>query len=119
MIIDALAVDVVKLDEVSVSDGEGGFITEYREGAPFTATITPDASLTSAIKATKVAQKESETKRYKVSTPINAKLRQGDIIKRLEDGILFRIIMTSDETAKISTLRFNLAKAEEWEMPRE
>lgn len=119
MIIDALAVDVVKLDEVSVSDGEGGFITEYKEGAPFVATITPDSSLSSAVAATKVAQKESEIKRYKVSTPINAKLRQGDIIKRIEDGKTFRIIGSSDETAKISTLRFNLTKAEEWELPHE
>ena len=119
MIIDALAEPVVKLDEISVSDGEGGFVTEYREGAPFTATITLDASLSSAIKATKVAQKESETKRYKVSTPINAKLRQGDVIKRIEDGKTFRVIVSSDETAKISTLRFNLTKAEEWELPDE
>lgn len=119
MIIDALAEPVVKIDEISVSDGEGGFITEYREGAPFTATITLDASLSSAIKATKVAQKESETKRYKVSTPINAKLKQGDIIKRVEDGKLFRIITSSDETAKIATIRINITKAKEWVMPSE
>lgn len=119
MIIDALSEPVVKLDEVSVSDGEGGFVTEYREGAPFTATITIDNSVQSAIKATKVAQKESESKIYKVSTPINAKLKQGDVIKRLEDGKTFRIITSSDETAKISSFRFNLTKAEEWELPNE
>lgn len=114
MIIDALAEPVVKLDEVSVSDGEGGFTTEYREGAPFTATITPDATITTAI-----AQKDSERKAYKVSTPQNAKLKKGDIIKRIEDGVVFRITQSSDETAKISTIRFNLCKAEEWEIPNE
>lgn len=114
MIIDALAEPVVKLDEVSVSDGEGGFTTEYRDGAPFTATISPDGSIAAAI-----AQKDAERKSYKVSTPHNAKLKKGDIIKRVEDGVIFRITQSSDETAKISTIRINICKAEEWELPDE
>lgn len=114
MIIDALAEPVVKLDEISVSDGEGGFTTEYREGAPFTATISPDISITAAI-----AQKDSERKAYKIATPQNAKLKKGDIIKRVEDGVVFRITQSSDETAKISTIRINICKAEEWELPDE
>lgn len=114
MLIDALAEPVVKLDEVSESDGEGGIITEYKEGAQFLATISPDNTV-----PTKIAQKNAEIKAYRVSTKANVKLKKGDLIKRILNKKIYVITQSSDETARIASYQFNICKAEEWELPHE
>ena len=114
MLISAMYVDVVKLDSKSVSDGEGGFVTEYIEGAPFTAAITLDTSV-----ATAIAQKDTAKGVFNITTPINAKLVYGDIIKRVEDGKIFRITGKENTTPKVATFQFNTVKGEEWELPND
>ena len=114
MLIEAMYVNVVKLDPKSVSDGEGGFITEYIEGAPFSAAITYDNSVTTAI-----AQKDTAKAVFNITTPINAKLTYGDIIKRVEDGKTFRVTGRENTTPNVATFRFKTVKGEEWELPNE
>ena len=114
MLIDRMYVDVVRIDEVSVSDGEGGFITEYVEGAPFTAAIAFDGSVSTAI-----AQKNGAKGSYKITTPYNAKLKYGDIIKRVEDGKMFLITGKENSTPRVATFSFNVVQAEEWEKPND
>lgn len=114
MLVEAMYVSVVKLDETSVPDGEGGFSVEYVEGAPFSAAITLDASI-----ATAIAQKSDAKGTYNITTPKNAKLKFGDIIKRVDDRKIFRVTGKENTTPTIATFQFNTVKGEEWELPNE
>lgn len=118
MLVEAMYVSVVKLDETSVPDGEGGFSVEYVEGAPFSAAITLDTTVAASI-ATAIAQKSNVKGTYNITTPKNAKLKFGDIIKRVDDGKIFRVTGKENTTPTISTFQFNTVKAEEWELPNE
>ena len=118
MLIEAMYTDVVKLDETSAPDGEGGFITEYVEGAAFKAAITLDTTVAASI-ADAIAQKDVVRSTFNITTPITAKLKFGDIIKRLEDGKVFRITGKENTTPAIATFQFNTVKGEEWELPHE
>ena len=118
MLVEAMYVSVVKLDETSVPDGEGGFNVGYVEGAPFSAAITLDTTVAASI-ATAIAQKSDVKGTYNITTPINAKLKFGDIIKRVDDGKIFRVTGKENTTPTISTFQFNTVKAEEWELPNE
>lgn len=114
MLVESMYVDCIKMTESSVSDGQGGFVTEYTEGAMFKAAISLDDSIQTAI-----ANKDSVKAMYTVTTPINAKLKFGDIIKRVKDGVIFRITGKENNTPTIATFQFNTVKAEEWELPDE
>lgn len=118
MLIEAMYTDVVKLDETSVPDGEGGFITEYIEGAVFKAAITLDTTVAASI-ADAIAQKDVVRSTYNVTTPITAKLKFGDIIKRVDDAKIFRVTGKENTTPTVATFQFNTVKAEEWELPNE
>ena len=73
------------MTKVRVPDGEGGFTTEWTEGAGFQAAITFDSSLQA-----KIAEKQGVKSLYTVTTAKNAKLDFHDVIKRLSDGKIFR-----------------------------
>lgn len=112
LLVESMYVDCIKMTESSVSDGEGGFITEYVDGALFSAAINLDDSIQTAI-----ANKDSVKAVYTVTTPINAVLKFGDVIKRVEDEKIFKVVGRENNTPKISTFQFNVVKAEEWELP--
>jgi len=112
MLVEAMYEDCIKINESSVSDGQGGFVTEYVDGAMFSAAINLDDSI-----ATAIANKDSVKAMYTVTTPINARLKFGDIIKRVEDEKIFRVVGRENNTPKISTFQFNVVKAEEWSLP--
>lgn len=114
MLFEAMYVDCVKIDKSSISDGEGGFITEYVEGAPFSASIVLDNSTQS-----RIAQKQGVTSVFTVTTPKNAELSYGDVFRREEDKQIFRVTSNSkDETTpKIASFHFSKVSAEKWELP--
>lgn len=112
MLVESMYVDCIKITESSVSDGQGGFVTEYVDGALFSAAINLDESI-----ATAIANKDGVKAVYTVTTPINAVLKFGDIIKRVEDGKVFRVVGKENKTPKISSFQFNTVKVEEWELP--
>lgn len=114
MLFEAMYVDCTKIDKQSTSDGEGGFITEYVDGAKFSAAIVLDTSTQA-----RIAQKQGVTSVYTVTTPKNAPLSFGDIFRREEDGQVFRVTGNSKdkETPKISSFHFAKVQAERWEIP--
>lgn len=118
MLIEAMYTNVVKLDETSVSDGEGGFTVTYKAGAPFKAAITLDTTVAASISEA-IAQKAEVRGTYNVTTPLNAKLKFGDIIKRVSDDKVFKITGKENTTPTVSSFQFNTVKAEEWEPPNE
>lgn len=110
-LIDKAMTDVVAMEKTRVSDGEGGFIVDWVDGVAFQAAITFDTSMES-----RIAQKQGVTSRYTITTSKNAKLEYHDVIKRLNDGKVFRVTSDGDDkqTPKSASFQFLQVTAEEW-----
>lgn len=103
--------DVVAMEKTRVSDGEGGFIVDWVDGAVFKAAITFDTSMQS-----RIGEKQGVSSRYTVTTSKNAKLEFHDVIRRLNDGKIFRITSDGDDkqTPDSASFQFLQVTAEEW-----
>ena len=103
--------DVVAMEKTRVSDGEGGFIVDWVDGAVFKAAITFDTSMQS-----RIGEKQGVSSRYTVTTHKNAKLEYHDVIRRLNDGKIFRITSDGDDkqTPDSASFQFLQVTAEEW-----
>lgn len=103
--------DVVAMEKTRVSDGEGGFIVDWVDGAVFKAAITFDTSMQS-----RIGEKQGVSSRYTVTTSKNAKLEFHDVIRRLNDGKVFRITSDGDDkqTPDSASFQFVQVTAEEW-----
>lgn len=112
-LLDDAMVDVVMLDRKSESDGEGGFIPVWSEGASFRAAITFDSSIEA-----RTAQKQGVTSLYTVTTRRAAVLKYHDVFKRLSDGKIFRVTGDGDDkfTPRSSALDMRQVTAEEWKL---
>ena len=93
------------------SDGEGGFITDWRESVEFECAITFDTSMES-----RIAEKQGVTSRYTITTNKNAKLEYHDVIRRLRDNKIFRVTSDSDDkqTPEMASFQFLQVTAEEF-----
>lgn len=111
MLIDAFKTECALMDKVRVEDGEGGFTSQWQEGARFQAAIVRDSSL-----AARIAEKEGVSNVYTVTTSTNAKLEFHDVFKRLSDGQVFRVTSNGDDmrTPTPATFQFEQVSAEEW-----
>lgn len=103
----------VMLDKQRVSDGEGGFITSWIEGAKFMAAIVFDTSIEA-----RAAEKQGVTSFYTVTTAKNTTLEYHDVFKRLYDNKIFRVTSDGDDkfTPESATLNMRQVTAEEWEL---
>lgn len=101
------------MDKTRVSDGEGGFITTWTEGAEIQAAITLNSAPTQIIAAAQV-----NAGQYIIITPKNAPLVFHDVIKRVSDGKVFRITADSKDTQTPSMASFQMCQttAEAWEL---
>ena len=92
-------------------DDEGGSTTEWDEGAPFMAAVVFNNSLEA-----RVADKQSVTNLYTVTTNKNASLEYHDVFKRVEDGKIFRVTSDGDDakTPDVASFAFRQVSAEEW-----
>ena len=84
-LIDSRMEDAVMLDLVSVPDGFGGVLKEWRDGAPFRAAIqlktTTDAE---------IAYQQGAKRLYTVYTRQIVRLDRGDRFRRVNDGRVLR-----------------------------
>lgn len=110
-LIDEAMTTVVLMEKTRQPDGEGGFITNWTDGVSFEAAITFDTSMES-----RIAERQGVTSRYTITTNKNAKLEYHDIIRRLNDGKIFRITSDGDDvqTPKRASFQFLQVTAEEW-----
>lgn len=103
------------MEKERVSDGEGGWITEWFDGLEFDAAIVLDSSITA-----RVAESEGMASVYTVTTDKTVRLEFHDAFKRLSDGKIFRV--TSDRNDKmtpdVASFDFEQVTAESWELPR-
>ena len=104
--------DAVLMEKRREPDGEGGFLPAvWVDGAKFKAAITFDSSMQA-----RTAEKDGVTSLYTVTVPKNAKLEYHDVIKRLEDGKVFRITSDGDDKMTPESASFQVIQvtAEEW-----
>lgn len=96
-------------------DGKGGFNTEWHDGAEFLAAVAFDNSMQA-----KTAQKQGVTSVYTIYTKKSVEFEYHDVIKRLEDGKIFRITSNGKDkkTPESAALNMLAVSAEEWELPR-
>lgn len=104
---------VMMIDKVTVSDGRGGFNTQWKDGAEFNAAIVFDSSMQS-----RVAEKQGVTALYTVTTNRSINLQYHDIFRRVRDGKIFRVTSDGDDklTPPSATLDMRQVSAEEWEL---
>ena len=112
-LIDDFKTRCVLLDKTRTPDGEGGWVTEWTEGAEFEAAI--DAS--NSIEA-RVAEKQGVTSLYTVTVSKNAMLEYHDVFRRLSDGKVFRVTSDADDiqTPARASFQFAQVTAEEWKL---
>ena len=84
--------DCVMLEKTRTPDGEGGFITSWKESAKFYAAITFNTSMEA-----RTAEKQGVTSLYTVTVSKNAMLEYHDVFKRLSDGKIFRVTSDGDD----------------------
>lgn len=106
--------DCVIINKVIINDEYGGYKTDWTEGAQFEAAITLDTSMEA-----RIGDKQGVTALYTVTTNKALNLQYHDVIKRVEDGKIFRITSDGDDkhTPGSATINMRQVTAEEWELP--
>lgn len=104
----------VIIDKTTVPDGYGGTITVWIDGAPIQAAAvlntTGEAQIAGALGATSA---------YVITTRKNVNLQYHDVLRRVEDGKVFRVTSdgTDQKTPAGATLNMRNVTAEEWRIP--
>ena len=104
---------LTKMDKTSVSDGMGGFIEEFKEGAEFKGSVVMDNTTQG-----RIAEKQGVTSIYTITVKKSVPLSYGDIIKRKSNNNYYRITSVPDEnqTPARASLDMKQAQAERWTM---
>ena len=105
----------VMLDKRTQSDGYGGYISVYVDGAEFKAAIVLDNSTQA-----RVAAVQGVTNLYTITTGREINLQFHDVFRRERDGKIFRITSDGDDkrTPSSATLNMRQVSGEEWQLPR-
>lgn len=106
----------IMLDKTTTSDGYGGYIIDWKEGADFQAAIVLDSSIQA-----RIAEQQGVTALYTITTKKNINLQYHDVFKRVEDGKIFRVTSDGDDkhTPKSASLDMRQVSAEEWNLTDE
>ena len=100
-------------EKTRVSDGYGGWITEWTEGVEFQAAITLDSSMQA-----RIGEAQGVKALYTVTTRRAVNLQYHDVFQREADKKVFRV--TSDGDDKLTPLSAGLdmrqVTAEEWRL---
>lgn len=112
-LIDVMMEDCRMIDKTTASDGMGGFVDVWVDGAPFKAAVVKDSTM-----AARVAEKEGVTEVYTITVPKGVRLGFHDVFRRLEDGMIFRVTsnITDKETPSVSTFQIGQVTAERWQL---
>lgn len=101
----------IMMDKSTVSDGRGGFITKWTDGAEITAAIVFDSSMQA-----RIAEASGVKALYTVTTAKNVNLQYHDVFRRASDGKIFRVTSDGDDkkTPNSATLNMRQVTAEEF-----
>ena len=84
----------VIMDKTTVSDGYGGYKTEWKAGAEISAAAVLDNSMEA-----RIADNQGVKALYTITTRKNINLQFNDIIRRSRDNKLFQIKSDGDDNA--------------------
>lgn len=103
----------IMMDKTTIADGYGGYLTEWKEGAPFKSAIVLDSSMQA-----RIAEQQGVTALYTVTTTKALNLQYHDVFKRVSDGKIFRVTSDGDDkyTPTSASLNMRQVSAEEWEL---
>jgi len=103
----------VMLDKTTSSDGYGGYVISWKDGAEFLAAIVLDSSMQA-----RIAEKQGVTALYTVTTTKALNLQYHDVFRRVEDGKIFRVTSDGDDKKTPASANLNMRQvtAEEWEL---
>lgn len=106
--------ECVMMDRVTTSDGYGGFTTSWVDGAAINAAIVYDSSMQA-----RIADVQGVKSLYTITTEKNINLQYHDVLRRLEDGKIFRVTSDGDDhkTPRSASLNMRVVTAEEWSIP--
>ena len=101
------------LDKITTSDGYGGRITTWSDGAEFDAAIVLDTSMQA-----RTAEAQGVTALYTVTTKKAMNLQYHEVFRRESDGKIFRVTSDGDDkkTPDSAGLNMRQVSAEEWEL---
>lgn len=101
----------IMIDKTTTSDGYGGYITTWVEGAEFQAAIVLDSSMQA-----RIAEQQGVTALYTITTKKVMNLQYHDVFKRSSDGKIFRVTSDGDDkkTPESAGLNMRQVSAEEW-----
>lgn len=104
----------VMLDKRTTSDGRGGVITTWADGAGFSAAIVFDSSMEA-----RRAEAQGVTALYTVTTTKAINLQYHDVFRRESDGKVFRVTSDGDDkhTPASAGLNMRQVSAEEYTLP--
>ena len=102
------------MDRTTISDGAGGYIPIWKDGAQFDAAITFDTSIQA-----RVGEVQGVKSLYTVTTRKTMNLQGRDIFKRLEDNKVFRVTSDGNDNKTPSSARLNMRQvtAEAYTLP--
>lgn len=112
-LIDVMMEDCTMLDKRTVSDGLGGFTTQWVDGAEFRAAVVKDSTMEA-----RVAEKQGVTELYTVTVDKGITLQYHDVFRRQSDGAIFRVTsnIVDSETPSVATFQIGQVTAERWEL---
>lgn len=112
LLLDAMTTCVM-LNKQTISDGYGGYITTWADGAEFKAAIVLDTSIEA-----RIGEKQGVTALYTITTTKELNLQYHDVFRRVEDGKVFRVTSDGDDkkTPVSAGLNMRQVTAEEWEL---
>ena len=102
------------LDKRTRSDGRGGVIVTWEDGAEIRAAITYDSSIQA-----RAAQSQGTTALYTITTTKDINLQYHDVLRRESDDKIFRVTSDGDDkkTPASAGLNMRQVSAEEWGLP--
>ena len=106
--------DCTVLDKRTLPDGQGGYVTQWVDGATFQAAIVKDSSMQA-----RMAEKDGVTEVYTVTVNKGLPLDFHDVFRRESDGAIFRVTsnITDSETPARATFQIGQVTAERWVLP--
>lgn len=104
----------IVINKSIVSDGVGGTITTWKEGAEIPAVSRLDSNTEA-----RIAQQQGASATYTIVTHKNVVLSFHDVLKRKSDGKIFRITSDGEDnkTPDSASFAYREVNAEEWRLP--
>ncbi len=104
--------DCVTMIQTDVPDGSGDYITQWAEGKHFKAAFDFQISMEA-----KVAESQGVKGLWNILVPKDVSLPYHSILKRMDNGDIFRITSKDDKTTPNSaSFNLRLVSAEEWSL---